>query len=217
MDTFGLFRPWPTIRFHYGTMEAGKSLKLLVACHQLRSQNVNLLVMTALPYPKTKQTEYQYQISSRCGIAPIEATGICTDDSIAEIVNHFCSPKRTHLMIDEAQFLTAKHVSELRAFVEADPSHRVDCFGLRTDFTGKFFEGSSELMRCADQLVEIPNMCSICKSRPATHNMRLTETGEKADVNADQIALKDNTRYISVCYNCWNQTSTNDAIKTMSQ
>jgi len=33
------------------------------------------------------------------------------------------------------------------------------CYGIRTDFQGKLFEGSSELLALADNLIELKTVC----------------------------------------------------------
>lgn len=191
MDTLRLFRPWPTIRFHYGTMEAGKSLQLLVAAYELGQKQVEYSVYTVHPGPVAPQEHAV--VASRSGIREHVSTFIAAGQKL--------ELSGTHVLIDEAQFLTNDQVEDLRCFVEAHVSHRVDCYGLKTDFQGNFFEGSLHLMRSADELVEVPSLCKLC-TRPATHNMRVDEKGN-AVVAGEQVALKHTTSYIAVCYCCW--------------
>lgn len=198
MDTVRLFRPWPSLRFHYGTMEAGKSLELLIAAHQLRQKNVKYIVFSATPSIGSNNCETK--VSSRSGIPPHTAIIIGPDMTVPQTC---LQSGFTHILIDEAQFLSQEQIGLLREFVEADASNRVDCYGLKTDFKGEFFPGSLELMRCADELIEVPSMCSRC-TRPATHNMRLDAKGNAIN-SGDQVALKESTTYVAVCYSCWNK------------
>ncbi|GIS25453.1 MAG: hypothetical protein CM15mP126_6960 [Gammaproteobacteria bacterium] len=39
------------------------------------------------------------------------------------------------------------------------------CYGIRTDFQGKLFEGSQELLALADNLNELKTICSMCEKR----------------------------------------------------
>jgi len=176
-------------------MEAGKSLKLLVAAYELRQKKVNIVVLTALPIDSTANMKSEHTVSSRIGKS-ITAVGLAINESILDIVNSSVK----HILVDEAQFLTAKHVGELRDLCEKN-GQNVDCYGLRTDFQGEFFPGSLELMRCADELVEVPCLSGACH-KPATHNMRLGEDG-LALTTGDKIALKTVTKYVSRCYSCW--------------
>jgi thymidine kinase len=140
------------------------------------------------------------QVTSRSGLPPHRAVAV-SPQTVLKTVTEVEGVRCSHLLIDEAQFLSPAQVGELREFVEADASHRVDCYGLKTDFKGEFFYGSLELMRCADELIEVPSMCSRCR-RPATHNMRLDEEGN-AIKSGIQVALKETTTYVAVCYHCW--------------
>tara|TARA_Y100000768_G_C23872759_1_gene631272 strand:+ start:222 stop:851 length:630 start_codon:yes stop_codon:yes gene_type:complete len=194
MDTSRLFRPWPSIQFHFGTMAAGKSLHLLIAAHQLSLQNVNYCVMTAIPKGVSSHPLYT-EVSSRSGLPPHKSWVIFHDSE------HIIPENVSHILIDEAQFLTKEHVEELRNFVDMDATFRVDCYGLKTDFKGELFAGSLELMRSADELIEISSMCSRC-NRPATYNLRL-DKDENTVKSGDQVALKEDTRYVAVCRQCW--------------
>ena len=48
----------------------------------------------------------------------------------------------------------------------------VMCYGIRTDFRGELFEGSSALLGLADNLIELKTICSVC-ARKATMVVRL--------------------------------------------
>ena len=62
------------------------------------------------------------------------------------------------VFVDEAQFLTTDQVWQL-ARVADRLNIPVMCFGLRTDFQGKLFPGSAELLAIADNLREIRTIC----------------------------------------------------------
>jgi len=173
----------------------------LIAAHELKQKKVDYDVITAIPYRIEDGMDGMYgQVSSRSGLPPHNSRLLDYNSEIGNPKDNLCS----HILIDEAQFLTSEHVAQLREFVEKNGSHRVDCYGLKTDFKGEFFPGSLELMRCADELIEIPSICSRC-TVPGTHNMRLDEAGT-AIKDGEQVALKDTTTYVAVCYHCW-QTS----------
>ena len=75
------------------------------------------------------------------------------------------------LLVDEAQFLTAKQVEELANIVK-NLNITVICYGLKTDFRTYFFEGSKRLFELSDKTREIERQCS-CDRRNKTVNMRL--------------------------------------------
>jgi thymidine kinase len=61
----------------------------------------------------------------------------------------------THLIVDEAQFLSDKMVEQLR--LVADMADRpVNLFGLRTSYTGELFPGTAKIMAIADEILELP-------------------------------------------------------------
>lgn len=98
------------------------------------------------------------------------------------------------VIVDEAQFLTESQVDQLSEIVD-----RFDipvlCYGLRTDFTGHFFEGSRRLMEIADAIQEIPTVCW-CGKR-ANYNARVS--GGKIIRTGEQIKLGGNESYVSLC------------------
>ena len=62
------------------------------------------------------------------------------------------------VLLDEAQFLTRQQVDDLAMVVDR-LSIPVLCYGLRTDFRGELFEGSSRLLALADELSELKTIC----------------------------------------------------------
>src|SRR5690606_6678956 len=80
------------------------------------------------------------------------------DDLFARIRDLNEESKVDCVFVDEAQFLNADQVWQL-ARVADRLGIPVMCFGLRTDFQGKLFPGSSELLAIADELREIRTIC----------------------------------------------------------
>ena len=62
------------------------------------------------------------------------------------------------IIVEEAQFLTSKQVDKFANIVDFDDIPII-CFGLKTDFKGKLFEGSKRLLELADELEEIVTIC----------------------------------------------------------
>jgi thymidine kinase len=76
----------------------------------------------------------------------------------------------------------------------------VICYGLRTDFRTRLFDGSRRLLELADSIEEVKVTCQYC-NRKAIFNMRLidgepTESGEK-------IQLGGNESYAPTCHACY--------------
>ena len=71
------------------------------------------------------------------------------------------------------------------------------CYGIRTDFQGKLFEGSSELLALADNLNELKTICSECDKK-ATMVMRLDSEGNVV-LEGKKILVGGNDIYKTVC------------------
>ena len=70
------------------------------------------------------------------------------------------------------------------------------CYGLRTDFQGRLFPGSAELLAVADNLIELKTICHC--GRKATMNLRIAEDGKAVTVGA-QVEIGGNDRYVAMC------------------
>lgn len=102
------------------------------------------------------------------------------------------------ILIDEAQFLTKEQVIQLTDIVD-NLNIPVICYGLRTNFKLKFFEGSLPLMELADKIEEIKTICDC--GRKATINMRFS--GGKIVTEGENILIGGNESYKSVCRICY--------------
>ena len=103
------------------------------------------------------------------------------------------------VLIDEAQFLHAEQVRQLHR-----AAHLLDipviCYGIRTDFAGEPFPGSTYLLALADSLEELKNICSC--GRKATMNPRFDERGERITSGA-QVAIEGAVEYRPMCARCF--------------
>lgn len=70
------------------------------------------------------------------------------------------------------------------------------CYGLRTDFQGELFPGSTALLGIADALVELKAVCHC--GRKATMNLRVDESGNAVKQGA-QNEIGGNDRYLALC------------------
>ena len=78
-----------------------------------------------------------------------------------------------------------------------DRNYPVMCYGIRTDFRGELFEGSSELLALADNLIELKTICSLC-SRKATMVVRKDDSGNVV-TEGSKVVVGGNDIYMPVC------------------
>jgi len=182
--------------FSYAAMNAGKSTLLLQASYNYVERGMRTLLFTSALYAEGGVG----QISSRIGISVDAELYAAGDDLFARIKDEAESAKIDCVFVDEAQFLTAEQVWQL-ARVADRLKIPVMCFGLRTDFQGKLFPGSSELLAVADELREIRTIC-YCGKKASMVVRRNAEGG--AITEGDQVSIEKSV-YISLCRKHWEE------------
>jgi thymidine kinase len=140
------------------------------------------------------------RIASRIGISANAKLYDDADDLYTWIGREHRKEHISCVFVDEAQFLTPAQVWQL-ARVADRLSIPVICYGLRTDFQGKLFAGSAELLAIADSLREIRTICHC--GRKATMVVRRTSEG-RALTSGEQVAI-DKSMYLSLCRMHWEE------------
>jgi len=188
--------------FSYSTMNAGKSTVLLQASHNYGERGMKTMLFTAELDNRSKVGN----ISSRIGLSEKASTFNNNDNLFYSVEKRLKKDKISCVFVDEAQFLTDKQVWELSDVVEI-LNIPVMCFGLRTDFQGKLFEGSSTLLAIADELKEIKTICHCGKK--ANMVVRVDSNGKVIKEGA-QIEIGGNEKYISLCRKHWKNEMENN-------
>ena len=175
------------VHFYYSTMNAGKSTSLLQSNHNYIDRGLKTILFT----PKVDADMHEGKIHSRIGLE--KSANIF--DADFNFQDFFKSTKKNDLscvLIDEAQFLTSQQVRELCKVCD-DLNLPVMCYGIRTDFRGDLFPGSSELLALADNLIELKTICEYKNcARKATMICRLDAKGNvitkgnQIDIGGDQ-------------------------------
>ncbi|MBN1853991.1 MAG: thymidine kinase [Pirellulales bacterium] len=177
--------------FYYSAMNAGKSTALLQSSHNYRERGMHTLVLA----PEMDTREQPGTITSRIGLSS-EATNFNAADNLFRLVHqHHLEKHLDCVLVDEGQFLTSEQVRQLSDVVD-QLDIPVLTYGLRTDFQGKLFEGSQQLLAWADNLVEIKTICHC--GRKATMVLRIDNKGQVIKEGA-QIKIGGNELYVSVC------------------
>lgn len=167
--------------FEHGTMNSGKSMLLLAKAYNFDERGIPYRI-----YKSSIDTRDEGVIHSR----PIGDKPCCTikpNESFFEKEDWYNTDVKW-LLIDEAQFLTAKQVDELAEIVD-ECDINVICYGLRTDFQTHLFEGSKRLFEVADTFEEIKSQCedgnkNIFNARIDQNGFLVTE-GEQIQVGAE--------------------------------
>lgn len=179
----------------FGTMKSSKSANLLMVAKNYELQNKEIITLTS----ETDNRNGVGFITTRAGIEKRQCDAVIgKDDSVVEIFDKILKEKFPKtiscILVDECQFLSQNHIQELAKIVD-NANIPVICYGLKTDFKGRLFDGSKRLIELADSIEEIKNTCQFCNKK-ATMNLRTvnnigTDSGE-------QIQIGD-TEYHPVC------------------
>ena len=179
------------LHFFYSTMNAGKSTSLLQSNHNYKENGLDTMIF--LPNETSKLSKGQI-VSRIC----LKAKAIIANKDF-NFINFIKDNKLENLsciLIDEAQFLTKEQVRQLGQVADR-LNYPVMCYGIRTDFRGELFEGSSELLALADNLIELKTICSLC-SRKATMVVRKDDSG-KVVTEGSKVVVGGNDIYMPVC------------------
>ena len=176
--------------FYYASMNAGKSSSMLQADFNYRERGMRTMLWTA-----ELDTRSEGQVRSRIGLEAGAHLFKPETDLRKEVEAVHSVEPLDCVLVDEAQFLSEAQVWQLAGLAD-ELSIPVLCYGLRTDFQGKLFPGSSVLLGIADALVEMKAVCWC--GRKATMNLRVSEDGSAVSEGA-QTEVGGNDRYVALC------------------
>lgn len=189
--------------FNYATMNAGKSTMLLQAAYNYRERGMRAAIFIAALDDRAGQG----RVASRIGLSS-EAIPFNAQDDLFEAVAQMNGEEPIAcVFIDEAQFLSPEQVWQL-ARISDRIGIPVMAYGLRTDFQGKLFPGSEELLAIADELREVRTIC-FC-GRKATMVVRLDQDGQVVHEGA-QVEVGGNEKYVSLCRRHWDDRMNGEA------
>lgn len=177
--------------FRYGTMDSAKTMNLLAVAHNYRQQGKRVVLLK----PALDDRFGRGVIASRSGLEKPVDLLIETDGTLdpAAFEGLDC------VLVDEAQFLSARVIDQLRTLTLTHDLP-VICYGLRTDFRTRLFEGAQRLMEVADSIEEVKVTCQFCR-RKAVFNLRLVEG--KGTLEGAQIQIGGNESYAPACFRCY--------------
>lgn len=173
--------------FRHGTVGSAKTLNLLAVAHNYERQGKTVLVLK----PSFDTRFGADKVASRAGLERTAhlLVGEGTEFDPADFEGCHC------VLVDEAQFLTPRHVDQLRD-ITRKAGCPVICFGLRTDFRTQLFPGSRRLLELADAIEEVKTTCAFCNKK-AIFNLKLVDG--VADLAGPSAQLGAEETYQPVC------------------
>lgn len=187
--------------FRYGAMGCGKTMQLLQVAFNYEERGHKVCVIK----PST-DTKNGTRLLTRIG--PERETDFCFDRN-TDLYQRICANySGVHcILVDEAQFLTAKQVDELM-LVTIKCNIPVMAYGLRLNFrkTDNGFEGATRLLQIAHDIEEIKTICEC--GHKATLNCRFLN--DKLVTDGPDILIDDGktaVRYRALCPACYQKYS----------
>ena len=172
--------------FRYGAMGSSKTANAIMVQYNYQERGQNALMIK----PRLDSRDGERVVASRSGLS-----ARCV---YMEEIGKIDLSLYNCVIVDEAQFLTKAQVAKLVEIAD-DMNIPVICYGLRADFQGNLFEGSTWLMAWADTIEEIKTVCWC--GRKATCNARVVDG--KVAREGEQIVLGGNESYVALCRKHW--------------
>ncbi len=177
--------------FRYGTVGSAKTLNLLAVAHNYRQQGKEV----ALIKPLLDDRFGKENIRSRAGLE-MPADFLVKEDTKLNL-DDFKSIDC--VLVDEAQFLSADVIEQLRS-ISLKLDIPVVCYGLRTNFKTTLFEGSKRLLELADSIEEVKATCYFCNKKSI---LNLKHVNGEATMEGPAIQLGAEELYLPTCYKCF--------------
>lgn len=196
--------------FRHGTVGSAKTLNLLAVAHKYQLQEKNILLLK----PKVDVRYGNYAIKSRAGLER-DADYLLDDDTIFILNNSslsFFTPcyeksminldqhkNVSCILVDEVQFLSTRVVDQLQ-LIALKGDIPVICYGLKTNFRSKLFEGSKRMLELADSIEEIKTTCHFCNKK-AVFNLKFLNDFPVYD--GPELQLGTEETYKPACKSCY--------------
>lgn len=184
--------------FRYGTVGSAKTLNLLAVAHNYERQGKRVVVIK----PAVDVRDGAVRVASRAGLGRdadvVVGPGTRLDPASFRGVDA--------VLVDEAQFLSESLVEQLRE-IARDPGVPVLCYGLRTDFRSRLFEGSRRLFELADSVEEVKTTCAEC-NRKAVMNLRVVDG--RPTTEGPSVQIGGDESYRPMCYAHWRAATSGD-------
>ncbi len=177
--------------FRYGAVGSAKTLNLLAVAHNYLTQNKRAFIIK----PELDVRFGRELVHSRAGVE--KQADLLVGPSTR--LDRRAFDGVDCILVDEAQFLSPELIDQLRA-VATEQGIPVICYGLRTDFRTRLFDGARRLLELADSIEEVKTTCNFC-NRKAIYNLKLADgvptlAGPTIDLGAEE-------KYLPTCPACY--------------
>lgn len=183
------------LSFIYGTMESGKTTKLLQDNYNYTRHGHKVVIIK--PFIDTKGGKtVTNRTSSKANVNIMlkREESLFSEEHIGIVAG------AKAILVDECQFLTSSQVKELWEVAHI-LGVQVICYGLRNDFRGIPFEGSISLFGLADHKTELSVRCEC--GELANFNARMVDGQFTSDGDVVAIDGVRNVSYVPLCSDCY--------------
>lgn len=182
--------------FRYGAMNCGKSSALMQVAHNYNENDKKVVVIKS-----SIDTKGDDHLESRIGLKRKVDVLIHPKESLEPYGEIWNEQNVSCILVDESQFLETPQVEELW-IISKLYDIPVICYGLKTDFQSRLFEGSKRLLELADETEELATICPCGKK--AKFNARFVNG--KFTLEGNEIVIdgkEDNVKYKPLCGKCY--------------
>jgi thymidine kinase len=183
------------LSFVYGTMESGKTTKLLQDNYNYTRHGHKVVIIKPLIDTKGGKTVVN-RTSNKAEVNIL----LAKDESLFSEKYISIVAGAKVVLVDECQFLSSNQVRELWEIAHI-LGVQVICYGLKADFRGIPFEGSIALFGLADHKTELSVRCDC--GEIATWNARMVDGQFTFDGDVVAIDGVHNVSYVPFCSNCY--------------
>lgn len=182
-------------RFKYGTMKSGKTQELLRTAYNYNLKNEKVLILTSGHDTRNGVGK----VTSRTGES-LDAYPITTVEDLLRLYTDEELP--VCVLIDEVQFFEPTLIKAIKSFYVSQKNIPVIAYGLRSNYLGKLFDGSSECFALAEEVDEIETVCSRCNKK-ATMNSLISLSESDLNGTTSGGFLIGDGNYEPTCYDHW--------------
>lgn len=193
--------------YRYGTMNSGKSLNLLGVNYNYSTYHKKVLILK----PDVDTRDVGIIRTRLSADLSVKTEVVKKTENILELVLEYeikAGMKIDVILTDESQFFTKEQAVELSKLAY-EYDKLVICYGLKIDFLGRPFEGSSHLIAHACNIEEIKTICEMCGDRKAIFHLLYIDGHLLTDAEDNTVIENNRTKFMQVCGKCfhkaWNE------------